>query len=145
MAVESKRRRRERMNSQDDDCVLLKSERLSDSENDPATTDNQCSICFETMNDLAYTDGCFHVFCFNCLFQWAKQHPDCPHCRKPFRTITHNIRAPDDYEEYQVPGVAHTSGVFPLGSHLLLPTVQVRLQTMVSPRRIHVITLCYVW
>lgn len=53
-------------------CILAKQRRDS------------CAICLERMNDLGtmvVATSCRHVFCRNCIIQWASKHKTCPVCR----------------------------------------------------------------
>ena len=34
--------------------------------------DPTCSICLGQIENMAYTDSCFHKFCFTCLLEWSK-------------------------------------------------------------------------
>jgi len=62
-----------------------------------------CSICLGTVEDRAFTDACYHTFCFECLVEWSRVRAVCPLCKKPFHSIIHSFRSYDDYELYQVP------------------------------------------
>lgn len=50
----------------------------------------KCVIC---LGD--YIDGfgkltCGHIFCFDCVIQWWRNHPNCPFCREEIILITKN-------------------------------------------------------
>jgi len=62
-----------------------------------------CSICLSTVEDRAFTDACYHTFCFECLVEWSRVRAVCPLCKKSFHSIIHSFRSYDDYELYQVP------------------------------------------
>ena len=34
--------------------------------------DPGCSICLGQIENMSYTDSCFHKFCFTCLLEWSK-------------------------------------------------------------------------
>jgi len=36
-----------------------------------STTDSQCSICLDRLNNPCNTNSCLHLFCFECLQQWS--------------------------------------------------------------------------
>ena len=48
-----------------------------------------CSICVSepTATDLASINGCHHVFCFDCIEQWAYKENSCPLCKARFNEI----------------------------------------------------------
>jgi E3 ubiquitin-protein ligase Topors len=31
-----------------------------------------CAICLGDLENMSYTDSCFHKFCFTCLVEWSK-------------------------------------------------------------------------
>ena len=49
--------------------------------------DEECSICMNSIIDLANTDVCEHDFCKNCLLSWANKSTQCPICKKNFSKI----------------------------------------------------------
>ena len=34
--------------------------------------DPSCAICLGQIENMSYTDSCFHKFCFTCLLEWSK-------------------------------------------------------------------------
>jgi len=62
-----------------------------------------CSICLSAVENRAFTDACYHTFCFECLVEWSHVRAVCPLCKKSFRSIIHSFRSYDDYKLYQVP------------------------------------------
>ncbi|XP_004930051.1 E3 ubiquitin-protein ligase Topors [Bombyx mori] len=61
-----------------------------------------CAICLGTCKNKSFTDSCLHQFCFNCLVTWSKVKAECPLCKQNFKSIIYNVRANQQYEEYQV-------------------------------------------
>lgn len=61
-----------------------------------------CSICLGRCNNKCFTDACMHYFCYTCLVEWSKIKPECPLCKKPFRSIIHNVMSENHYDEYVV-------------------------------------------
>lgn len=59
-----------------------------------------CSICLGKMENKSFTNSCFHQFCFTCLLEWSKVKPECPLCKQPFKSIVHNVRSMEDYDQY---------------------------------------------
>ena len=49
--------------------------------------DEECSICMNSIIDLANTNVCDHNFCKNCLLIWANKSTECPMCKKNFSKI----------------------------------------------------------
>ena len=62
-----------------------------------------CSICLGKVENKSFTDSCFHTFCFVCLLEWSKVKAVCPLCKQNFKSIIHNVRSLDDYDQYQLP------------------------------------------
>jgi len=48
----------------------------------------QCTICFENIQEKAALDSCLHNFCFECIFQWSKMNNTCPLCKARFHKLT---------------------------------------------------------
>ncbi|KAG4073475.1 hypothetical protein HA402_000699 [Bradysia odoriphaga] len=61
-----------------------------------------CSICLGQINSKCFTDSCLHTFCFSCLLEWSKIKAECPLCKQGFKSIIHNVKSMDKYEEYKV-------------------------------------------
>lgn len=62
-----------------------------------------CSICLGKLKNTSFTDSCLHQFCFTCLLQWSKIKTECPLCKQTFKSIIHNVRSEEDYDQYHVP------------------------------------------
>lgn len=64
--------------------------------------DPNCAICLGTLENKSFTDSCFHTFCFTCLVEWSKVKAECPLCKQPFKSIVHNVRSIEDYDQYYI-------------------------------------------
>ncbi|XP_038048527.1 E3 ubiquitin-protein ligase Topors-like [Patiria miniata] len=64
--------------------------------------DGNCPICLGKVNNKAFTDACFHTFCFVCLLEWSKVRPTCPLCKTTFKSIIHNVVSNDVYDQYHL-------------------------------------------
>ncbi|XP_037945643.1 E3 ubiquitin-protein ligase Topors-like isoform X2 [Teleopsis dalmanni] len=62
-----------------------------------------CAICLGRCKNKCFTDSCMHQFCFKCLCEWSKIKPECPLCKQAFKSIIHNVKSFDQFEEYHVP------------------------------------------
>lgn len=62
-----------------------------------------CSICLGKLVNTSFTDSCLHQFCFTCLLKWSKIKTECPLCKQTFKSIIHNVRSEEDYDQYHVP------------------------------------------
>ncbi|XP_034936241.1 LOW QUALITY PROTEIN: E3 ubiquitin-protein ligase Topors-like [Chelonus insularis] len=62
-----------------------------------------CSICLGKLVNTSFTDSCLHQFCFTCLLQWSRIKTECPLCKQTFKSIIHNVRSEEDYDQYHVP------------------------------------------
>ena len=40
------------------------------------------------MKDIAKLDSCIHVFCFDCIKDWANVTNECPYCKARFNEIS---------------------------------------------------------
>jgi hypothetical protein len=40
--------------------------------NRPGSPDPNCAICLGELDNMSYTDSCYHKFCFLCLKEWSK-------------------------------------------------------------------------
>ncbi|EGI62177.1 E3 ubiquitin-protein ligase Topor [Acromyrmex echinatior] len=70
---------------------------------DAASPPPNCSICLGKLVNTSFTDSCLHQFCFTCLLQWSKIKTECPLCKQTFKSIIHNVRSEEDYDQYHVP------------------------------------------
>lgn len=61
-----------------------------------------CAICLGRCKNKCFTDSCKHQFCFKCLCEWSKVKPECPLCKQTFKSIIHNVKSKDQFEEYHV-------------------------------------------
>ncbi|XP_021734225.1 uncharacterized protein LOC110700969 [Chenopodium quinoa] len=54
--------------------------------------DGVCAICLDDieLQETALVKGCEHVYCVNCILQWATYHenPKCPKCKNPFESLS---------------------------------------------------------
>lgn len=53
----------------------------------PNLKSNTCTICLETINLPSKVTGCDHIFCKECIDQWAEVSNTCPLCKKDFKKI----------------------------------------------------------
>ncbi|KAF2894801.1 hypothetical protein ILUMI_11374 [Ignelater luminosus] len=60
----------------------------------------KCAICLGTCTNKCFSDSCMHQFCFTCLLEWSKVKAECPLCKQPFKSIIHNIKSNDEYDEH---------------------------------------------
>ncbi|KAG7210398.1 hypothetical protein KM043_011930 [Ampulex compressa] len=75
----------------------------SDRSDGAASPPPNCSICLGKLVNTSFTDSCLHQFCFTCLLQWSKIKTECPLCKQTFKSIIHNVRSEEDYDQYHVP------------------------------------------
>ena len=68
----------------------------------PDSPEPTCSICLGKVENKSFTDSCFHTFCFVCLMEWSKVKAVCPLCKQPFKSIIHNVRSIEDYDQYHL-------------------------------------------
>lgn len=68
-----------------------------------ASPEPNCAICLGLLENKSFTDSCFHQFCFVCLVEWSKVKAECPLCKQSFKSIVHNVRSYDDYDQYHIP------------------------------------------
>eukprot|EP00918_Siedleckia_nematoides_P096902 GHVU01212546.1.p1 GENE.GHVU01212546.1~~GHVU01212546.1.p1 ORF type:complete len:438 (-),score=49.73 GHVU01212546.1:71-1384(-) len=68
--------------------------------NEASSPEPGCSICLGQLENKSFTDSCFHMFCFVCLLEWSKVKAVCPLCKQPFKSIIHNVRSVQDYDQY---------------------------------------------
>lgn len=47
----------------------------------------ECTICMGEVETRAKLSGCKHVFCKECILEWAKRENSCPNCRAAFKHI----------------------------------------------------------
>lgn len=59
-----------------------------------------CAICLGKLQNKSFTDSCFHMFCFTCLLEWSKVKAVCPLCKQAFKSIIHNVRSNQEYDQY---------------------------------------------
>ncbi|KQK73613.1 E3 ubiquitin-protein ligase Topors-like protein [Amazona aestiva] len=77
----------------DSDSATAADTKLAQQEN---AANSLCPICLDPIDDTAYTDPCFHTFCFHCIKQWADMAATCPLCRWPIKTILHMVRSDEE-------------------------------------------------
>lgn len=46
-----------------------------------------CVICLGVLTKVSAINGCLHVFCFDCIDEWAKNTNTCPMCKSEFTKI----------------------------------------------------------
>lgn len=101
------RRKRERVDMEHSTrsvtSPLNQSSALIDSRGVRESPELGCSICLGAVENRAFTDACYHSFCFECLVEWSRVRAVCPLCKKSFHSIIHSFRSYDDYKLYQVP------------------------------------------
>ncbi|XP_023706185.1 E3 ubiquitin-protein ligase Topors isoform X2 [Cryptotermes secundus] len=68
----------------------------------PSSPEPNCAICLGKSQNKSFTDSCLHQFCFNCLLEWSKVKPECPLCKQSFKSIIHNVRSNEDYDQYHL-------------------------------------------
>ena len=68
-----------------------------------ASPEPNCAICLGKLENKSFTDSCFHQFCYVCLLEWSKVKAECPLCKQTFKSIIHNVRSYDDYDQYYLP------------------------------------------
>lgn len=62
--------------------------------------DPHCAICLGALENKSFTDSCFHMFCFVCLQEWSKIKAECPLCKQPFKSIIHNVKSYDKFDQF---------------------------------------------
>lgn len=100
-----------------DQCPVTPESRSADNERPPqqsspsapsegserqASPPPNCAICLGRCVNKCFTDNCMHKFCFSCLMEWSKIKAECPLCKKPFRSIIHNVKSLSQFDEYIV-------------------------------------------
>ncbi|XP_059613168.1 E3 ubiquitin-protein ligase Topors [Phlebotomus argentipes] len=82
----------------------LNSPQASDQEPEetPASPPPNCAICLGQCRNKSFTDSCLHQFCFKCLLEWSKVKAECPLCKQAFKSIIHNVRSIDQFDEHLV-------------------------------------------
>lgn len=73
------------------------------SEHQQQSPDRNCSICLARFNNKAFTDSCFHAFCFTCIHEWANIKLECPLCKRPFKTIIYDVKSYNDFKQFHFP------------------------------------------
>jgi E3 ubiquitin-protein ligase Topors len=81
---------------------MVQSPDTSERSNSAASPPPNCSICLGKLINTSFTDSCLHQFCFTCLLQWSKIKTECPLCKQTFKSIIHNVRSEEDYDQYHV-------------------------------------------
>lgn len=67
-----------------------------------SSPEDSCAICLGKPENKSFTDSCCHTFCFSCLLEWSKVKAECPLCKQRFKSIVHNVRSFEDYDQYFV-------------------------------------------
>eukprot|EP00727_Mastigamoeba_balamuthi_P006566 m51a1_g253 hypothetical protein (264) ;mRNA; r:198743-199646 len=66
----------------------------------------RCPICLSPAEDPSLLDQCFHVYCFTCALMWSRIARACPTCKRPFRSIIHNVRSDTVFDVFACDGSA---------------------------------------
>ena len=99
-----KRKRLDRENVTSSESSLAnQASSLTDNRGNRDSPELSCSICLSAIVNRAFTNACYHTFCFECLVEWSRVRAVCPLCKKSFQSIIHSFRSYDDYQLYQVP------------------------------------------
>ena len=56
-------------------------------------------VCYDDMKVYYNLNQLTHTFCFACILQWADVVSSCPMCKVPFKSIIHNVRGVDTYDQ----------------------------------------------
>lgn len=67
-----------------------------------ASTPPNCAICLGNCTNKCFSDSCMHQFCFQCLLEWSKIKAECPLCKQSFKSIIHNVKSNEEYDEHIV-------------------------------------------
>lgn len=67
-----------------------------------ASTPPNCAICLGSCTNKCFSDSCMHQFCFQCLLEWSRIKAECPLCKQPFKSIIHNVKSNEEYDEHVV-------------------------------------------
>ncbi|XP_076462030.1 uncharacterized protein LOC143294540 [Babylonia areolata] len=70
------------------------------SERPAGSPEPNCAICLGQLENKSFTDSCFHMFCFVCLQEWSKVKAECPLCKQPFKSIIHNVKSYNNYDQF---------------------------------------------
>ncbi|XP_055704075.1 E3 ubiquitin-protein ligase Topors [Phlebotomus papatasi] len=73
-----------------------------ETEETPSSPPPNCAICLGQCRNKSFTDSCLHQFCFKCLLEWSKVKAECPLCKQAFKSIIHNVRSIDQFDEHLV-------------------------------------------
>ncbi|PSN49562.1 hypothetical protein C0J52_09747 [Blattella germanica] len=68
----------------------------------PQSPEPNCAICLGKSQNKSFTDSCLHQFCFTCLLEWSKVKAECPLCKQSFKSIIHNVRSNEEYDQYHL-------------------------------------------
>ncbi|KAL8605871.1 hypothetical protein ACOMHN_040515 [Nucella lapillus] len=72
-----------------------------------ASPEPNCAICLGQLENKSFTDSCFHMFCFVCLQEWSKVKAECPLCKQPFKSIIHNVKSYNNYDQFYLEHQQH--------------------------------------
>ena len=64
---------------------------IDDSSDDDGADANVCGVCFDKVVTRGKLDRCEHMFCFECISEWAKVENTCPHCKVCVRARLESI------------------------------------------------------
>lgn len=60
----------------------------------------QCNVCFDKIHTYGLIN-CGHIYCFNCISNWANQTNRCPLCKQKFNVIKKIDGEKKDYIQVQ--------------------------------------------
>ena len=58
----------------------------------PTETDETCSICLHTLQNVCVCVPCMHRFCHPCIKEWCRINNVCPLCRTTIQKIRYDIK-----------------------------------------------------
>jgi len=54
---------------------------------------DKCPVCIQQITEpKSFSSGCFHEFCFECIFRWSQIKKECPLCKRPFDRIIFSVQ-----------------------------------------------------
>jgi hypothetical protein len=81
-----KRKRRRRSNEEPTSSAT--SDNINNSEAIQTPSEKQeCSVCYEDIQEQGVIDSCNHSFCVDCISKWSEESNTCPVCKQRFNSI----------------------------------------------------------